>query len=258
MFSCVAVCDGIYFIGGRVKEGLSWIIQDKVSKVNIPTMSWTSEFAPMQKCRHLPSAAVSGGFLYVLGGRGGFHGYQIIEEVEKINLETHEWSMESNMQEARTRFGVVVLEDTIYSIGGYDDDGDELTTFEMLLPHTQSWTTLPSLPVGIAPCTAVAVQQKIVAFGPSHMDPTGAQVDCRAVIDVYAFDLETSLWARLSDGSLRLAMKIKLEAVAIADQVYVFGGGAEAARIDVRTGVMMPYDTFANANLEFYGAGLFV
>ena len=64
--------------------------------------------------------------------------------IEKYDLRTNSWNHEGHMSGRRLQFGVAVIEDKLYMVGGRDGL-KTLNTVECLSPKTKTWTMLPSM-----------------------------------------------------------------------------------------------------------------
>ncbi|MDR2719984.1 MAG: hypothetical protein LBC03_04180, partial [Nitrososphaerota archaeon] len=84
-------------------------------------------------------------------------------------LVTNSWSVKSSMSQARYGLGVVVLDDKIYAIGGYADDG-VVGTNECYDPVSDTWAILASMPTPRACFAIAACQGKIYCMGGETLD----------------------------------------------------------------------------------------
>ena len=64
--------------------------------------------------------------------------------IEKYDLRTNQWSHLGHMSGRRLQFGVAVIEDRLYMVGGRDGL-KTLNTVECLSPKTKTWTMLPAM-----------------------------------------------------------------------------------------------------------------
>jgi N-acetylneuraminic acid mutarotase len=94
------------------------------------------------------------------------------------------------MSQARYGLGVVVVDDKIYAIGGYTDDG-VVGTMECDDPVCDTWTTLASMPTPRACFAIAACQGKIYCMGGETLD-----VSVSHILGVTeAYDTVTDSWS---------------------------------------------------------------
>lgn len=123
------------------------------------------------------------------------------------------WVSAANIPQAEGRFGLVLVDDLIYLIGGETSDGvsGEVSAYD---PKHDSWSSISDKPNPAANITAVALGGKIYIPGGSDADGNPLRV-----LDIY--NPEDSSW---TSGA---QIPVHLTAYAAAgwqDKMYVFGG----------------------------------
>jgi len=109
-----------------------------------PVQDRWAYLAPMSEARGFTSAVVVGDKIYVMGGYDGKHALAI-NEVYTPNLEgiTNPWSKVKAMPVGRYAFGLAIIADTIYVLGGKGED-EGLPASLVYIPQTAKWLTLES------------------------------------------------------------------------------------------------------------------
>ncbi len=119
------VGEGIYQIGGHNKETGSGIRDVEWSKPDEEGFfdPWTPT-SPLQKGRFGPAIAIHGGFIYAIGGLAG---PTYLESIERTRVEGEgklsPWQYVTPLPEPREGAAAVVVDDTIYVIGGANRNG---------------------------------------------------------------------------------------------------------------------------------------
>jgi len=157
------VGDKIYVIGGVTTpaasedQGISptrpQLCLGTVEEYDPAANTWR-ERTPMPTPRNHAAAGVVDGKIYVIGGRVGaaFIGLASdISVVEEYDPATDKWGApRARMPTARSAMGVGVYGGRIYVAGGEYQDPHLMATFravEAYDPATNSWETMPSMPV---------------------------------------------------------------------------------------------------------------
>jgi N-acetylneuraminic acid mutarotase len=149
-----AVIDGkIYVAGGRPPRGSDLAVYDPGAD------AWTVlPDIPTQR-NHLGVAAI-GGRLYVAGGRfGGGVGSEMTDILEIYDPATSTWKGGAPLLAPRAGVTVGVANGCLYLIGGEGNDADPMGVFdrnERYDPATNSWSSLPPLPLAMHGITGAA------------------------------------------------------------------------------------------------------
>jgi N-acetylneuraminic acid mutarotase len=129
------------------------------------------------------------------------------------------WVKKKNMSEARGVMPAVVLNDTIYAIGGSSDAYTSTSIVEAYDAPTDSWTRKADLPQELCGTVAGTVNDKIYVIGGS----TSVLGDGYVVDNVYEYDPGLNSWTRKSNIPTPLAYAA---ADAVNGKIYVIGGGS--------------------------------
>jgi N-acetylneuraminic acid mutarotase len=148
------VIDGkIYVAGGRPPRGSDLAVYDPMAD------AWTVlPDVPTQR-NHLGVGAVNGK-LYVAGGRfGGGVGSEMTDLLEIYEPATNSWKSGAPLLAPRAGVSSIVANGCLYLIGGEGNDADPRGIFdrnERYDPATNSWSSLPSLPLPMHGITGAA------------------------------------------------------------------------------------------------------
>ncbi|MBU4190054.1 MAG: hypothetical protein KJ886_03545 [Candidatus Thermoplasmatota archaeon] len=168
------VNDKIYAIGGCYYSGpKDSRIAHYVSTVECYDTSndmWTAK-ASMPTARADLAVGVVNGKIYAIGGNH-YDEYGESEEdyslVECYDPSTDSWSKEASMSAARTNFGVCVVNNKIYAIGGVTGTSaaySVTSSVEIYDPYSDTWTTSESMSTPRAYLAVSAVGGKIYVVG---------------------------------------------------------------------------------------------
>jgi N-acetylneuraminic acid mutarotase len=149
-----AVVDGkIYVAGGRPPRGHDFAVYDPGAD------QWTVlPDLPTQR-NHLGVAAIGGG-VYVAGGRfGGGVGSEMTDKLEIYDAAASVWTPAAPLPAPRAGVASVAANGCLYVIGGEGNDADPRGVFdrnELYDPATDSWRSLPAMPVAMHGLTGLA------------------------------------------------------------------------------------------------------
>lgn len=129
------------------------------------TGTW-STVAPMPTARAELAAVSVGGKIYAIGGMVGGSASNVVEVYDPA---ANSWTTRAPLGTPRYGLAAVVgSDDRIYAIGGnytsVSNPGASIVA-EVYDPTANTWTALPSLPVGRSELAAAAVGDKIYAIG---------------------------------------------------------------------------------------------
>ena len=159
------VVNGIlYAVGGQDDPAGTAVILNSVEAYDPLTDTWSSK-TPMPTARRGAAIGVVGGILYTVGGElspAGSHNMSNV--VEAYDPASDTWSTRAPMPTARDALSVVVIDDTLYAIGGYDGVA-YLPTVEVYDPATDHWTTKTPMPTPRAIASALALDGKLYVAG---------------------------------------------------------------------------------------------
>ncbi|MDR0797370.1 MAG: hypothetical protein LBE70_01410 [Nitrososphaerota archaeon] len=112
--------------------------------------------------------------------------------VSAAELVENSWTKKTPMNTERTRFGVTVVNDLIYVIGG--TNGGYSVVNECYNPKSDSWTTLAPMPTQRAMFAIVAYQDKIYCMGGITENYDGPMV-ARSLDINEVYDTTTDSWS---------------------------------------------------------------
>ncbi|MGD9890146.1 MAG: Kelch repeat-containing protein [Dehalococcoidia bacterium] len=123
------------------------------------------------------------------------------------------WSNGPPLVEGRAEVAAAVLDGRIYVGGGFDADGADLSSFEMLDPAAGQWVQRASIPVGLNHLGLAAAAGRVWVSGGSR----GGTIS-RAL---YAYDPDSDTWTQMADMPLARSAHVM---VGLNDRLYVIGG----------------------------------
>ncbi|XP_059618147.1 kelch-like protein 5 [Phlebotomus argentipes] len=178
--STVLANNNIIFIGGY-EGGAS----KKVDSFDIKTKTLKS-LSPMNYYRRFCCAAVLDGFLYVFGGEDSKN-KSLNNTVERLDLSSGIWNMETPMQTKRSEAGVAAFEGRLFVIGGLAEKNQCLNSVERYDPQTKEWSFRASMEKRRSFLGVTATRDYIYAFG-------GYDHENRALSCVERYDPRANLW----------------------------------------------------------------
>ncbi len=142
------------------------------------------------------------------------------DTIEIYRIDDNKWELGKPLQEARQGVQVAAVDGKLYAIGGaYDQNKNFMlsSVFERYDPETNTWESLPDLPVPILAPGVAVIEGKIFIIGGSTIE-NGSQ---GASDKVYVFDTNKNSWGTASP----LPKGIQFPGVAFIDnRIYVIGG----------------------------------
>jgi N-acetylneuraminic acid mutarotase len=130
-----------------------------------------------------PSAASLDGSLYLSGGHSFGH-----DSAQLVRLDGASWTGLAAMHYARGGHALLAAQGRLYAIGG-NTTGGNVGPAEVYDPGTNTWSTLPSLPVPRNHVSGFVMGSNVCVAG--GRAPTTARVDC--------FDTAVGLWHQIAD-----------------------------------------------------------
>jgi len=179
--------------------------------------SWET-MADMPTARSKLGVAVVDGKIYAIGGyldQISFSGH--LGTNEMYDPATNTWATKESMPTARDRFGIAVVQNKIYVIGGETDDGYTGAN-EVYDPLTDTWETRTSMPTVRADLSANVVDEKIYLISGTETYGYGAWPRGINVTEVY--DPATDSWT--TKTSIPTAVCGYASAV-VDNRIYVIG-----------------------------------
>ncbi len=122
------------------------------------------------------------------------------------------WTEKNPMPTARSSFGVAVVAEKIYAIGGTDGINEEYN------PATDTWTTKTSMPRGRANLAVVSFEGKIYCIGG---DLGGDVIGGNPTNVTEVYDPVTDSWTTKAPMP---TARFSLQANVVGDKIYLIGG----------------------------------
>ena len=148
-----------------------------------------------------------GGFLFAVGGRDETN--TTLKSGEKYDPRNNTWSAIAPMSQPRMSFGLVVVDDKLYALGGCQ----QTTSVEEYDIHLNKWRPLPSMNLQRRWCAYAVCEKKIYVLGGSVADQSYEVVEC--------FNPRTNAWSSVAPMRER---RHSACAVGFSNHVFVFGG----------------------------------
>ena len=220
--AAAAIRQNIYAMGGYLGDegcprGAPELVVNTVEIYDASQNLW-SDGTLMPHNRTSPGAATVSGKIYAIGGAKdvnimppGVSGLN--EEYDPV---TDEWKTKAAMLTPRAEFGVAVVDDRIFTIGGFyfPEMGlrKSVNITEVYDPETDSWTVESPMPTSRSNLALAVLDRKIYAIGGS-----GAP----GVVEIY--DVDTDTWTRGTDIPFNLTSR-GITAEVLGGRIYVMGG----------------------------------
>lgn len=118
---------------------------------------------------------------------------------------SYRWESLKSMPTKRVFATAVEVDNNIYVVGGCDQKGTPLNSFEVYYTEKREWKKLKPLPTKRASVAAVAVGKKIVVIG-------GVSESQTPMDAVEMYDIETKQWTQMEsmkDGLLGVSAVVK-------------------------------------------------
>ncbi|CAO2639836.1 Kelch-like protein 5 [Lemmus lemmus] len=150
------------------------------------------------------------GTLFAVGGMDSTKGRAT--SIEKYDLRTNMWTPVANMNGRRLQFGVAVLDDKLYVVGGRDGSSC-LKSVECFDPHTNKWTPCAQMSKRRGGVGVTTWNGLLYAIG-GHDAPTSN-------LTSRLYDPKTDMWTAVA------SMSISRDAVGVCllgDKLYAVGG----------------------------------
>ncbi|MFN2481716.1 MAG: Kelch repeat-containing protein, partial [Pyrinomonadaceae bacterium] len=205
----------LYVVGGGVSCGIELAT---VEAYDPATNSWAAR-APLPAPRVELRVAVVGGKLYAMGG-GLTVTPPIVQpksDVWEYDPVANSWTAKANMPAALLVFGIGVVNDHIYVVGGQDSTGQSNASTYVFDPATNTWATKAPMPTPRQYLGAAALGGKIYAYG--------GLVGGRSAL-AEAYDPATDTWS--SQPSM-LTPRSEFGSAASGGKLYAVGGTSDAA-----------------------------
>ncbi|XP_041841561.1 kelch-like protein 33 [Melanotaenia boesemani] len=153
-------------MGQRVPKREVWYTNTLRSGTGlVKDIEWRklSEIPDKPKFRH--GVAVMEGKLYVVGGCYFYTKDDIMKSAYSYDPARDIWKRLADMQEARSNFSVVVLEECLYAIGGDKEINTNIDSVEMYNQDTDSWSYVQPLDQALSGYAAAALNKGVFISG---------------------------------------------------------------------------------------------
>jgi N-acetylneuraminic acid mutarotase len=202
--------------------------------------SWAPK-APMPTARDGFAIGVVNGKIYAIGGSARSHplGINTTNVTEEYDPVTNTWTKKAPMPTAREKLAIAVVNDKIYAIGGYYEEGEfpplyyryTLATVECYDPITDTWSTLADMPTPRYGLAAGVVNGKIYAIGGNSNDSIELNV-------TEEYNPDTNAWVTKAPMP---TSRDGLAAAVVNNRIYAIGGWSGGS-----TDVIEEYDPGIN------------
>ncbi|XP_063983605.1 uncharacterized protein LOC135165826 isoform X1 [Diachasmimorpha longicaudata] len=187
--------------------------------------------------RHHHSLCVLGRRIYLVGGGDPSednHQYQtpVVGTVWSYDIDTRSWYNESGLLTPRKNFGLVVINERMYAIGGQDKNGMALRSVEVFDPAEGTWRTAP-------PMHTARIGPASVKYGNYIWVGGGMTISKREPLsrDVECFDPSKNMWINIEP--LR-APRCFASFYVMFDKLYLIGGAGRSLK---KSGITESIDT---------------
>jgi len=184
--------------------------------VNTPS-SWSTDSAGAPPYRHEHCSVVVNDRIYLLGGESDFGND---DNIRIFNADSDKWSAnQDSWSKPLNEFSASVIGNSVYVIGGNNDNGQNTISPQVFDPGTGSWSTPPTNGhcVPRSQHTAAVVNGKIYLIGGISPDSS------KWLTSVQIFDPATNTWS-VPQTSGNFTARVNPTSCVINDKIYVFGG----------------------------------
>ena len=201
----------IFIVGGlALRPGSQWprgaYATRQVYAYDAASNSWdTSSYPDLPEARGGCAGAMLNGHLHIFGGATyeGQHGGFLQDKADHWSLDLSNpsagWVRRADLSVARNHLGSASYNGKIYAIGGQflELEGcSNQNTMESYNPATNSWSTLPNIPVGLGHISpsVVATDYGILIVGGVEDKSSGCGPPGKASKGIYHFDPYDNTW----------------------------------------------------------------
>lgn len=214
-----AVLNGeIYYVGGsRSYFDVGPIAMNNFQKYNPANDSWF-DLPDLPAPRTLLGAAAVNGRIYAIGGAADFGGhYGTFDTTFEFDPLTNVWTWKAPMPTDMAAFGIAVLGDRIYTIGGISSHFNctSCVIVQEYNATTDRWTRRGDMLTPRRLLSATALDGKIYAIAGQAFGPTGP-------VEVY--DPVSNSWTKKASSAYRWGHAAEV----LGGKIYMFGGVGES------------------------------
>jgi N-acetylneuraminic acid mutarotase len=209
----IAYRDSIYVIGGQGVSGPTDSVWEFTPKNKEGERWQTLSNLTYRRMGH--RAVLFNSKIFVFGGVGiEKNNLTYLQSVESYDFATKIWKKESSMSVPRARFGVALLNDEIYIVGGENSRSHVLSTMEAYRPATQTWEKKTNIPQACNRMATLVLDNTIYVLG-------GENAAGNALKSVWYYDGRAKNWK--AGEPMQVARK-NFSAVVFDDQIMALGG----------------------------------
>jgi N-acetylneuraminic acid mutarotase len=210
----VVLNNQIWVLGGAKME------HSALSEVEVydPAVdSWDTQLPALLKARDNATAQVWQNSIYVFGGRNG---HEMISQVEKFNPDSAGWEIVSQIPTPRFGMASVVVDSTIWLIGGTGHGNTFYDKVDIFYPEENRWEELPAkLNFARGDPMASVINGEVYVFGGYFYGP---------LANYERFDSTSQAWIVEGDMLYNCASSgLVLE----GDKVYLIGGMGQSGML---------------------------
>lgn len=212
----VAVLDNkIWVIGGR---STSHAALNVVEIYDPSTNSWDTQVPGLNTARENATAQVWNGMIYVFGGRND---HQLISSIERFDSTLNSWENISTIPTPRYGIASILVDSSIWIIGGTDINGMSYNSIEIFHPQNNNWSILPaSMNIARGDPMAVRINDNIYVFGGHYFGP---------VLSYEKYDQTTQSWSMVGNMIYSCGSAGYLS---LANQAMLIGGMSQSGVLD--------------------------
>ncbi|MFQ5825349.1 MAG: kelch repeat-containing protein [bacterium] len=138
---CAVVFNGkIYVLGGRNNSGE---VLNLVERYDPISNTWETGLPSLKDERENAAAVVFDNKIFILGGRSHNNGHsddgEVLKTVEFFDPTRNQWEEFKDLKKKREGLAVVVLNDTLYAIGGFNEGEKFLNDIEFYDADSKKW-----------------------------------------------------------------------------------------------------------------------
>ncbi len=167
--AAVVLNDKIWIIGGAARMNMAL----KTVSIYDPLQDkWLSDGPALLHGRDNPAAQAVGGKIYVFGGRDR---HSVIAQVEMLDPQSGRWQTVSTMPSPRYGMASVVVDSSIWLIGGTFANNSYSDRIDVYDPRENQWSVLPaSLTIPRGSPMAAVFEHTVYVFGGFYFGPIGS------------------------------------------------------------------------------------
>ena len=227
-FSTVVVDNKVYLIGGNLFENQNGPFGLSTVEVYDPQTNTWERLAEMSTHRASPGTAVVDGKIYVFGGYNGIdnrgENFKVLDVVEMYDPQTDIWVRKQDMPIPRYIFGVGVVADKIYAIGGTNfldlNNPWRFNLVEVYDPITDIWAKRANMPTRRDFLSVEVVGEVIYALGGRGWPQVGNQGG-PFLTNIEEYHPKVNRWKKKADMP---NARSSFSTVVVENRIYIIAG----------------------------------